>query len=290
MQNGHAPSLKGKTIFITGGSVGLGLAAAEKCAEAGARVIVASRTEKELDEALKKLSKHGSGHEKCVLDVSQIAQVEKAARWAKEKFGALDGLINCAGVYGPIGALHEVDMHEFTKAIQINFLGTVYMCHSFAPLLAPKKGKILNYSGGGAATPFPNFSAYATSKIAIVRLSENLSEEFKPLGIAVNAVAPGFVITRLHQDTLKAGDKAGKAFLENTKQQIEKGGVPAEVSANLAVYLLSDQSEGLTGRFISAPWDAWKEAAFIEKLKTRKNFTTLRRIDDKGFAEIEQKK
>ncbi len=280
-------SLSGKTVFITGGSVGLGYAAAKACAAAGAKVIIAARTQKDLDAAHQDLLKISAGHEKYVLDVSDAGAVKKCAEWVKSMHGQLDGLVNCAGVYGPIGALSDVNLAEFEKAIKINFLGTVFMCGTFAPLIK-KGGRIINFSGGGAATPFANFSAYATSKIAIVRLSENLAEEYKDKGITVNAVAPGFVVTRLHQDTIQAGDKAGKAFLEKTKEEIAKGGVAPEVSANLTAYLLSDSSEGINGKFISAPWDDWKNPAFQEKLKAQKNFCTLRRIDNKGFAEVQK--
>ena len=104
-----------------------------------------------------------------------------------------------------------------------------------------------------------------------MKLTENLAEEFKPLGISVNAVAPGFVVTRLHEQTLKAGEKAGKSFVEGTKKQIEKGGVPPEKAAHLTAFLLSDRSAGITGKFISAPWDPWEKPEFIEKLKSRKH-------------------
>ncbi len=278
--------LSGKTIFITGGSVGLGFAAAKACAEAGAKVVIAARTEADLSSALKELSKISAGHESHKLDVSDLEAVRKCADWIKGKFGQIDGLVNCAGVYGPIGPLNEINLAEFERAIKINFLGTVFMCGLFAPMIKRGSGRIVNFSGGGAATPFANFSAYATSKIAIVRLSENLAEEFKPLGISVNAVAPGFVVTRLHQDTLKAGEKAGVAFVEKTKQEIDKGGVPPEKAANLTVFLLSKKSEGINGKFISAPWDDWQNHAFQELLKSKKNFTTLRRIDNKGFSEV----
>ena len=283
---GKDRSLDGKTVWITGGSLGLGLAAAEKCAEAGARLIISSRTESDLKEAVKRLKAKSSLEPSYrVMDVGARSQVESQAQWAREKFGRIDGLVNCAGIYGPIGPLNAISMDEFTEAIRINFLGTVFMCHYFSGLMAARNGKIVNFSGGGASTPFPNYSAYASSKIALVRLTENLAEEFKPLGISVNAVAPGFVITRLHQQTLKAGEKAGKAFLEGTQKQIEKGGVPPEKAADLTAFLLSDASSGITGKFISAPWDPWDKPEFVEKLKNRKDFATLRRIDDIHFTE-----
>ena len=97
-------------------------------------------------------------------------------------------------------------------------------------------------------------------------------------------MGPGFVATRLHQQTLKAGaGKAGEKFLESTKKEIEKGGVPPEKAANLTVFLLSSKSEGVTGKFLSAQWDPWEKPEFIEKLKKDKDFATLRRIDGMNF-------
>lgn len=277
-------SLENKTVLITGGSLGIGYAISGKCAEAGAKVIIASRTEDDLKKAIRKLNRiSDKGHSYKILDVSDKQQVSQFADEIRKKEGCIDGLVNCAGIYGPIGTLNDIDIEHFVKAININLLGTVFMCHYFSQLMKNRKAKIVNYSGGGAATPFPNYSAYAVSKIGIVRLTENLSQELKLHGIEVNCIAPGFVVTRLHQQTIEAGDKAGSSFLANTKEQIEKGGVPPDIAAELTVFLLSAESNGITGKFISAPWDSWRDSAFIEKLKSDKDFATLRRIDDKTF-------
>jgi 3-oxoacyl-[acyl-carrier protein] reductase len=144
--------------------------------------------------------------------------------------------------------------------------------------------KIVNYSGGGAASPFPNYSAYATSKIAIVRFTENLSMELSSEDFDINCVAPGFVLTRLHKQTLEAGNKtAGDAFYETTKRQIEAGGVPVEKGADLTCFLLSGESDGISGKFISAPWDPWQTLEFQKLLRNNKDVATLRRIDNKSF-------
>lgn len=276
--------LKDKIIIITGGSLGIGYAVAEKCAEAGAKVIIVSRTEADLKVAVEKLNNISRrGHSYKILNVGDKNQVKNFAFEIKEKFGYIDGLINCAGIYGPIGPLDEINIDNFAETVNINLMGTVFMCHYFVSLMKNRGSKIINYSGGGAATPFPNYSAYAVSKAGVVRLTENLSQEFKSYGIAVNCVAPGFIITRLHRQTLAAGEKAGSSFLKNTEEQINKGGVPLEVPARLTVFLLSHKADGITGKFISAPWDPWETPDFIQKLKTDKDFATLRRIDDKTF-------
>ena len=117
-------------------------------------------------------------------------------------------------------------------------------------------------------------------RVDISTLSIELAED----NVDINCVAPGFVITRLHNETLAVGSEAaGNNFYENTKKQIEKGGVPPEKAANLTSFLLSSKSDGITGKFISAPWDLWEAEEFRNLLKCDKDFATLRRIDNKNF-------
>jgi len=278
--------LENKRFVITGGSQGIGFAVAEKCVLEGAEVILVARNERDLKNSINKLSVHSTkNHQYYLLDVGNLNAVKEFARWIKNQNLEIDGLVNCAGVYGPIGSTTTIELDEFTKAISINFLGTVYMCSLIAPLLNKQsRKKIVNYSGGGAATPFPNYSAYATSKISIVRFTENLSLELSTENIDINCVAPGFVITRLHQQTLLAGSEiVGDVFFESTKKQIETGGVPAEKAAELTCFLLSAASDGITGKFISAPWDPWQTLEFQNLLRQDKDIATLRRIDNKTF-------
>jgi len=276
--------LENKKIIITGGSMGIGLAIAKKCAEEGAQLMLVSRHSYDLEKAVKMINGNEGNHSYYTLDVSKPQKVREFAVEIEKELNFIDGLVNCAGIYGPIGKIDEISPKEFTNAININLLGTFFMCHYFIPLLKKtRRGKIINYSGGGAASPFPNYSAYAVSKIGIVRLTENMALEFKSDDIDINAVAPGFVVTRLHQETIKAGKKAGVNFLKKTLDQIEKGGTSPDLSARLTVFLLSQESDGITGRFISAPWDPWMDEDFLERLKEDKDFATLRRIDNKFF-------
>lgn len=283
-------SLDSRVVIITGGSLGIGREIAKKCAAEGATVVIGARGEDALEKTLEEL--HGIAakpHRFYTVDVGVAEEVRRFARFCEETFSEIHGLVNCAGVYGPIGKSTEVDMEAFAAAIQINFLGTVMMCHAFASLLnSTDRKKIINYSGGGAAGPFPHFSAYATSKSAIVRFTENLALELSDDGFDVNCIAPGFVNTRLHQDTLEAGPQmASEDFYENTKKQMQSGGVPPEKAADLTAFLLSDASDGITGKFLSAPWDAWQDGGFQERLRRDKDFATLRRIDDKTFFKRE---
>lgn len=276
--------LENKTFIVTGGSLGIGLAVSKKIAIEGGTVIMCARDEKNLKNAIKDLEELSKRkHYYYVLDISKLKKYQKFANWCLKEFKHIDGLVNCAGVYGPIGKTIDLSMKEILDTIKINFMGTVQMSSLFANLYKSDKQKIVNFSGGGAASPFANYSAYATSKIAIVRFTENLAIELGE-NFDINCIAPGFVATRIHEQTLKVGaKKAGETFFENTKKQLETGAVPPEKAADLTAFLLSDDSNGITGKFISAPWDPWQEESFQKLLKTDKDFATIRRIDNKTF-------
>ena len=148
--------LKDKTIIVSGGSIGIGFEIAKKCVQEGAVVIIASRSTIDLGKAKTDLNKVKENS--CFtfsLDIGNLDKVRQFAEYCKKNFPEINGLVNNAGIYGPIGKTTEVDMRQFTEAINVNFLGTVYMCNMIAPLLkSGTKKKIINMSGGGAATLF----------------------------------------------------------------------------------------------------------------------------------------
>src|SRR5207248_10253010 len=120
-----------------------------------------------------------------------------------------------AGVDGPIGPAREVEAVRGRKDEKANLGGTCLVCRSVVPVvIRARRGKIVNMCGGGAATPFPRYTAYAVSKAAVVRFTETLALELAEHNVQVNALAPGFVATSLHQHTLQAGDRAGAEFLK----------------------------------------------------------------------------
>ncbi|HXE72123.1 MAG TPA: SDR family oxidoreductase [Candidatus Nitrosotenuis sp.] len=277
--------LDDRTVVVTGGSLGVGRAIALEAAGRGARVVLAARHEGPLRDCLRDLPPVSGGeHLWQVVDVADPASVEAFATWCGQRLERLDGLINSAGVYGPIGRLEDISVEEFLKALRVNLVGTVHMTQVLLPLLRrSRRGKVVNLSGGGAASPFPRYSAYACSKVAVARFTENLAHEYPELD--VNCLAPGFVVTRLHQETLAAGpERAGQAFFEKTRQEVAGGGVPARRAAELACFLLSPQSDGISGRFLAAPWDPWEDPGFQERLRREPHLATLRRIDDRGFT------
>ena len=272
--------LAGKTVVVTGGSMGIGFACAEECVAGGAAVVICARGRRDLDEAAQKLSALPGARVRAErADVSEAADVERVMDAALE-LGGLDGVVHSAGIYGPIGPAVQVDPHEWFEAIRINLLGSFLVARAACRRMIERGagGSVVLMSGGGAATPFPNYTAYACGKVGVVRLTETVALEVAPHRVRVNCVAPGFVATRLHAQTLEAGEALAGAFVATTKHQLAKGGVPPAVAARTAAFLLSDRAAGITGRFVAAPYDGWER--WPERIETiaGSDLFTLRRI------------
>ena len=192
-------------------------------------------------------------------DVSSNNEVEAMFRQYDSELGQLSILVNNAGIYGPKGPTEEVDWDEWQRCIEINLCGTVIPCrYAITRFKKLGEGKIINLSGGGATSPLPNLSAYAASKAAVVRLTETLAEELRDWHVDVNAIAPGALNTRLLDEILQAGpERVGAEFHARAVKQSQTGGVPLALGADLCVYLASEQSDGISGKLISAKWDPW---------------------------------
>ena len=140
--------LDSKTIIVTGGSLGIGFAIAKACADQGAEVIIAARNQSNLAKSVKKINSISKkNHRTYSLDVGDLKAVNGFYEWIISEGLKINGLVNCAGIYGPIGKTPIIDMEDFAQTIRINFLGTVYMCSIFAPLLVSSTNKkIVNFS------------------------------------------------------------------------------------------------------------------------------------------------
>ncbi|MBV8030972.1 MAG: SDR family oxidoreductase [Betaproteobacteria bacterium] len=284
--------LAGRVAIISGASEGLGLAIAEAYLRAGASVVLFARRAARVDEAARQLARCADGAAARVLalsaDVASADDTKRVVAAALERFGKIDILVNNAGVHGAKGSLDAVAWEDWASAVSVNLLGSALLVRAALPHLKSRRyGKIIQLSGGGATKPMPGMSAYAASKAAVVRLAETLAVELAPWHIDVNCIAPGALNTRLLDDVLEAGAQAvGQAAHEAAQRQKDRGGVPLEVPAKLAVFLASPRSDGITGKLIAAVWDDWE--SFPEHLRELResDVYTLRRIvaRDRGFA------
>lgn len=283
-------TLKGRGILITGANQGLGKAIAAECVRQGADIVICARNASLLQETTDELREAaGDGQVIAAMpaDVANVAEVEALVQFAQENLRNFTGLVTNAGVYGPKGLIEEVDWEEWVRAVQINLMGTVLPCRMVVPLFRKAGyGKIVNLSGGGATAPLPRLSSYAASKAGVVRFSETLAEETKDAHIDVNSVAPGPLNTRFLDEVLEAGpERVGHEFYKRSLKQKEQGGAPLTKGAELVAFLLSAETDGITGRLLSAIWDSWPLLPERWSSIAKSDVYGLRRIvpKDRGF-------
>ncbi len=276
--------LKGRAAIITGANQGLGKAIATHYVQAGASVLLVARGAAMLTQVEAELRALAPLSEQVIAsysaDISHPESGPSILAEAQKHFPAVTILVNNAGVYGPMGLIEEVDWAEWVQAVQINLFGTVQMCRAVIPTMRKQQyGKIINLSGGGATAPLPRITAYAASKVAIVRLTETFAEELREAHVDVNAIAPGALNTRMLDQVLSAGpEKVGKSFYERARKQEAQGGASLDQGASLAVFLGSAASDGISGRLLSAQWDDWAKLAGEKEHLARTDIFTLRRI------------
>jgi 3-oxoacyl-[acyl-carrier protein] reductase len=282
--------LAGKVAIVTGGSRGIGLAIAQALGAEGAKVAVASRTQREIDAAKARLEAAGVDVIARAADVAKLADVEALVAAVVAKWGRVNVLVNVAGVVGAIGRLEECDPAEWRAAFEVNVFGAMNACRAVLPAMRKQRsGKIVNLAGGGVGGPgvMPRWSAYTASKAAVVQFTESLARELVEDNVQVNAIAPGAVVTEMTAGVVAAGpEKAGKALHEQTLQQRQSGGESPDLAAKLVVWLASDASGALTGKMLSAKWD--KVDAIDAEAANGSSLFSLRRIDGALFGALRE--
>ena len=273
-----------KTILITGANRGIGLEIAKNFYSKGSNIILCARNKKKLLSIKKKLvSKFKNKFFLEPLDISKQNQVDKFYKKIFKKNKKIDILINNAGIYGPKGSSETLNWNEWKNTLDINLLGSIYMTNKIIPHFKKKRyGKIIQISGGGAASAFPFFSPYSVSKVGIVRFIENISIELKKYNIYANSIAPGPVNTRMLDQVLKAGPKkVGKNFFQKSIKQKKQGGTDINKVLNLIEFLAHKKSDKISGKLISALWDNWKVFPKNKRILNSSDIGNLRRITGK---------
>jgi 3-oxoacyl-[acyl-carrier protein] reductase len=280
-----SPGLDGKRILVTGSSRGIGRAVAVELARHGASLALVARSSSALEEVLADLG--GGPHCAIAMDARDEAAWSAAVDEIAPA-GRLDAVVTAAAALTPIGPIGSWSVADFRATLDLNVTGTLLAIVTCLDALKAAQGSIVTFSGGGATAPFVRFDAYAASKVAVVRLTENLAIDLRGDGIRANSIAPGFVVTPMHNETVDAGpDAVGAAYYERTTRAIAEGsGDPPTFAAELATFLCSDESRGITGKLLSARWDPWRDAGFQQRLRDEADLATLRRIDDQFFTTV----
>ena len=275
--------------MITGSNRGYGERIARAYLAEGASLLLCARDRGLLEKTRAELDAAKRPGQKVVAqpaDVTREKDLDALVKRALSEFPQVDILVNCAGVAGPRGPAGLDHWKDWKDAIAINLNGTVYACLAFLPHMKSRRyGKIVNISGGGATKPLPHLSSYAASKAAVVRFSETLALEVKAFGIDVNCVAPGVLNTRIMDHFLEVeAETIGPSYIEEAGRQRANGEPAFAKATGLCVFLASAESDGITGRLISAAWDPWPELPARREELAKSDIYTIRRIvpEDRG--------
>ena len=197
--------LTGKTALVTGGSRGLGLQIAEALGQAGAKILLTSRKAADLEEAAADLQAQGIDTRWVAADASDPAQVQRVVDEAMQRLGRIDILVNNAGAtWGAPAEDHPLEAWDKVMNLNIRSIFLFSQAVAKASMIPNHGGRIINIASiaGLGGSLDMKFIAYGTSKGAVVNFTRTLAGEWGPLGITVNALAPGFFPSRMTKSTL----------------------------------------------------------------------------------------
>ncbi len=236
----------GKVVLITGGSGGIGSAAAKIFAENGARLVLVGTSKEKTEVKAKELGLKDGEYLALVADVSREEDVKAYVEATVEKFGRIDVFFNNAGLEGSVARTAEITSENMQKVYGVNLMGVHYgLKHVLKVMLKQKNGSIINTASLAGLRGFPGMGAYVASKHAVVGLTRSAALEVALEGIRVNAVCPAPVETRMMESI-------EKVFGEGARESFEKGvpmnryAKPEEI-AQLVYFLASDKASFITG-------------------------------------------
>jgi 3-oxoacyl-[acyl-carrier protein] reductase len=277
-----------KNCLITGASRGLGKFLSKTFFDNGYNLILISRNVVDTSDFQVELALNSE--RKVVTlqcDLSSQLEISSLSEVVSQKY-EVDVLINNAAIHGEIGPFKDFsDSDSWSKTFNVNFFSPVELTRAVIPgMLSRGMGSIINISGGGAATLRANFSQYATSKAALIKFSETISNELRADGVRINCISPGMMATDLLKEVIAKGSAVvGDFEYDNAVKGLNNNSAQMESVANLALFLAGDKSIGISGKLISATWDKWKDwAAHLHELDS--DLYTLRRMTarDRGYT------
>jgi NAD(P)-dependent dehydrogenase (short-subunit alcohol dehydrogenase family) len=242
-----AITLDGKVAIITGGSRGIGEAIARCFAAHGASIVVASRKPEGVAAVAETIAKE-YGTDRVLAVAAHTGKEEDASRLVREaigRFGKVDVLVNNAGTNPYFGPLLNADNGAWDKTFDVNLKGYFWCAREVARHCLGREapGSIINVASIAGIAASPMQGVYSMTKAAVISMTKTLAVELAPSKIRVNAIAPGFVDTRLASAILKS-DELLKHVLERTPMR--RYGMPGEIAGG-ALYLASDAASFLTG-------------------------------------------
>jgi 2-deoxy-D-gluconate 3-dehydrogenase len=241
------PELDGKVALVTGGSKGIGRAIALRFAEAGADIALAARGQKELESTAEEVKSLGRRALSAPTDVADLKQVTALVEKTVKELGTIDILVNNAGAAPFRAPVERIQEEGFEKYFKVSFTSAFYCTKVVAPiLLNGANGSVINIASVAGFTASPGLAYYASAKAALISFTRTVAHEWAPLGVRVNAVAPGWIETDMNE-----APREDQGWYEGVRQTIPMGRWgKAEEVAQVALFLASDAASYITGSVI----------------------------------------
>src|SRR5579872_517653 len=239
--------LNNKVAIVTGGSRGIGKATAEAFAREGATVIICGRKQNPLDEVATQLKGLAGSIVPMACHVGKLEELERLVAATNREFGKIDILVNNAATNIAQGPGIEMDDAQFDKMVDVNLKSAYRLTRLVAPSMCQRgSGSIINIASIAGLRPQFHGLLYSMTKAALIMMTQSYAVELGPLGVRVNAIAPGLIQTVLSEYYWKDENKWQQLL---ARQPIKHLGQPMEV-AEVALLLASDASSYLTGQTI----------------------------------------
>jgi len=247
--NNLGRSLDGKVALVTGASSGIGEATAIALAERGAALVIAARRVDRLEKLAARLAERGTKVLSLALDVTDEQACRDAVDRTVEHFGGLDILINNAGVM-LLGKIVGADTTDWTRMINTNLLGSLYMAHASLPHLLERKGFLIQISSTAGRTVRQGSAVYNATKWGVGAIAESLRQEVTERGVRVVLIEPGVVDTELREHITDADAKAGLESRIAGKRNLQSPDVAAAI-----VYAVSQPEHVAINEILVRPTD-----------------------------------
>ena len=277
MSEQSAARFVGKVALVTGGGWNIGRAIAERLASEGAKVVVAARRPEPLAACVAAIEAAGGQAMAVTADVTVADDMVRCVAEAERRFGTVDVCAAIAGGSGAHRPIDEVDPGEWTRVVAANLFGAFHTIRAVLPgMRRAGRGTMLTCCGGGSWFPMLGepYTAYASAKAAICRLTDQLAVELWGSNLRVNCLQPGMVWSEAMLEKVAAEEaRTGQVHPQRAYNR------PPTLAAELAAFLLSEASAPLSGRIASVDEDWWRDPQKVQAAAQSLHAYTLRRVE-----------